>query len=364
MKITVEKEAILAGLQKVQMSISNRTPIPAIQNILFRAETDHVELAATDLELTVRAVVPATVAKAGCTTLPSRRILNIFRDWPEAEAEIVVEDDLAEIKSGKKLKYKIVGMPEEDFPKLPEIISQYAYTVPAKIFRDMLRQTGYAVSRDTTRTVLTGLLLSFKGDKLILASTDGRRMAMAEHEMEFPADAQVDLVLPGKTVAELLKTLGDTGDVKIQAVKNQISFAFDNLTIYSNLIEGQYPNYQQVIPAQCDERIGLPREDFMGAVSRVALVASEQSASIKLTFADNRVELLAQSAEVGEARESVAIKYGSKEISMMFNPDFLLEPLRTLEQDEVFLELSDERSPGVLKTDAGFLYVIMPVRLN
>ncbi len=364
MKLKVNKDVILEGLQKIQSVVSIRTTFPILQNILIKADKEKAWLSATDLEVSVRTGVQAEVGHAGASTLPARRIFSIFRELPAGEIEIEVDDkDVATIQSGSSM-FKIIGISEDEFPPLPKFDGGRVYSLDQGVFKDMLRCTSYAASKDESRYILNGVLLSFRGEKLAVVATDGRRMALYEQEVEFPKESEADLVLPFKTVDELLKTLQDEGPLKIQATNNQIAFEFEDMLIVSKLVEGTYPNFRQVIPAQCEERVGVEREALLTALRRVSLIASEKSNSVKLTFGKKRLEITAITPEIGEARESLAINYAGKQISIAFNPEFLMDPLRNLVKDEVFIELTDDLSPGVVKSDIPFLYVLMPMRTS
>jgi len=230
--------------------------------------------------------------------------------------------------------------------------------------RDGLRKTSYAISTDETRYVLNGVLFSFKDNKLTLVATDGRRLAMAEIELEFPRSHEADLIIPTKAVTELQRLLTDDGEVKVSMGGGQIAFDLNKTLLVSKLIEGNYPNYRQVIPAEAKERIKLEREMFLNSLRRVSLLASDKSHSIKLNFSKNNIDITANTPEVGEAKESIAVAYKGREFSIAFNPEFLMAPLRALTEDEVFLDLIDEMSPGVLKIQTPFLYVLMPMRIS
>jgi DNA polymerase-3 subunit beta len=270
---------------------------------------------------------------------------------------------VASIRCGSSF-FKLVGISEEDFPPLPRFEDVRSFSIEQGVFKEMLQKTAYAASADETRYVLNGVLLSFKADKLIVVATDGRRLALVEQELEFPEESEVDLIIPSKTVAELSRTLQDEGELKIRASENQVAFEFGNMLIISKLIEGSYPNFRQVIPSQSEERIAVEREGLLTAVKRVALMSSDQSSSVKLTFGKNRLEITTETPDVGEARESLPVKYDGKEISVAFNPEYMIDPLRNLHSDEVYMELTDELSPGVIKSDVPFLYVIMPIRIT
>ena len=364
MKLVVNKDVVLEGLQKVQSIVGTRTTLPILYNVLLKTEKDILSLSATDLEVSVRTAVDAKVAKAGATTLPARRIFGIFRELPATEIELDVDDkDVATIKSGASV-FKIIGISEDEFPPFPKFQGGKSYTVEQATFKKMLSCTSYAASSDESRYILNGVLLSFKGGKLTVVATDGRRMALYENEVEFLKEAEGEFVLPTKAVNELLKTLKDEGQVKIQITDNQAAFEFDNMVIVSKLLEGTYPNFRQVIPSHCEERIALERETLLTAIRRMALLVSDKTNSIVLTFGKNRLVISALAPEVGEATESLPVKYSGKEIAISFNPEFLMDSLKTLTSDEVSLELSDELSPGVVKCDAPFLYVLMPMRIK
>ena len=185
-----------------------------------------------------------------------------------------------------------------------------------------------------------------------------------EQEMDMGESAEVDIVVPTKTVNELIKTLEEDGEAVIKTSSTQVAFEFGNIFVISKLIDGTYPNYRQVIPSQCEERIAVDREMFQSAIRRVSLMLDDQAASLKILITENRMELVTSSPEVGESHESVPVKYSGKDITIAFNPAFLSAPLKHLDSDEIFLELSDELSPGVIKTNVPFLYVIMPIRVS
>ena len=208
MKLKVNKDVIFESLQKVQTIISSsKTTLPILSNILFKAEKGRLWLSATDIDVSVRTGLDADVSRVGATTLPAKRILGIVRELPTNEIEIDVDEkNAASIKCGSSF-FKIIGMSEEEFPPLPKFDGGRSYSIDQNAFREMLRHTSYAASTDEARHLLNGVLLSFKADKLTMVATDGRRMALMEQELEFPKESEADMVLPAKTVDELLRTL-------------------------------------------------------------------------------------------------------------------------------------------------------------
>jgi DNA polymerase III subunit beta len=364
MKFSVTKEKLLEGLQHVQNVVSTRTTLPILSNVLLQADGNEIHLTTTDLDVGVRGSCEAQVDKEGATTLPARRLFNIVRELPSTEIQFDVDGkNTASIRSGQSF-FKILGLPEEEFPPLPKFEDAKVVTIRQKDLRDGLRKTSYAISTDETRYVLNGVLFSFKDNKLTLVATDGRRLAMVEIELEFPRSHEADIIVPTKAVTELQRLLGEDGDVKVSMGSGQIAFDLDKTLLVSKLIEGNYPNYRQVIPAETKERVKLERETFLNSLRRVSLLASDKSNSIKLNFSKNNIDITANTPEVGEAKESLSIQYKGRDFSIAFNPEFLMAPLRNLTEDEVFLDLIDEMSPGILKIQTPFLYVLMPMRIS
>jgi len=363
MKLVASKENILEGLQKVQSGISTRNTLPILNNVCLGAKDGQVQLTATDLEVSVQTSCEAKISREGGTTLPARRLFSIIKELPTSDIEINVDDkDVATIKAGASV-FKIIGISDEEFPPIPEFEGERTITIDQAEFKKMLTATHYSSSTEESRYVLNGLLLSFKDEKLTVVATDGRRMALYEQEMEFPEESSGELVVPNKTITELVKNLGTEGTVKIMAGENQAAFEFGNMVITTKLIDGTFPNFRQVIPSQCEERVTVEREQLFNTVRRVSLV-SDKTSSITLAFDKNQLTISTISPEVGEASESIAIKYSGKAVAIAFNPDFVMDCLRSLASDEVSIELSDELSPGVIKCDAPFLYVLMPMRIR
>lgn len=364
MKLKIEKNAFLAGMQIVQNGVSLRSTLPILSNVLLTASKENLSLTTTDLDLSVRCSMKADIGKTGASTLPARRLLSIIRELPESALEMQVDDkDVAEITCGSSF-FKIIGIRDDEFPAFPKADDKRTYRLTQGAFKEMLRKTSYAASSDETRYVLNGVLLSFRGNKLIVVATDGRRLAFAEQELDVPKEAEADMILPTKTVGQLMHTLGDEGELSIHGMQNQIIFDFNDIQVASKLIEGTYPNYKQVIPGECDERIAVERESLLSALRRVSQIATDKSNAVKLIFGKNKLVVASVTPDVGEAQDSIPVKYAGKQITVAFNPEFVMDPLKNLTNDEVFFELTDELSPGVIKCDMPFLYVLMPMRVS
>lgn len=364
MKLSIVRTKFLDGLQKVQNVVTAKGSLQILSNALLHAEGNQLCITTTDLDISERCFVECEVEKPGSTTLPIRRLASIIREMDEGKILIEVnEDDVASVQSGSSF-FKIIGLPTRDFPPVPVTEGKFCYRIDQGAFREMLRKTSYAVSLDETRRVLNGVLLAFKENKLTMVATDGRRLALVEHEIEFPPEAEVEMVLPTKAVSELMRILGNDGDLKIYAQKNQVIFELGTTTVSSKLIDGVYPNYRQVIPGMCDERVVIDREMLLSALRRVSVVTTDKSNAMRLTFSANQLTISTSTPDVGEGRDTVPVKYAGKEVSIIFNPEYVMDPLKTIDDDEIVIEMNDGHSPALLKCSIPFLYVLMPLRIS
>lgn len=362
MKCIINKDNLLSGLQVVQSIVSGRTTLPILNNALLKVENGKLTVSATDLDVGIRVTVEATVEKAGATTLPAKKLFTISRELPGQEISLEIDSKHnASIRAGSSF-FKIVGLPEEDYPAFPKTEGAKVYKIAQNVLKDMLKRTAYAMSTDESRYVLNGILLSFQENKLTMVATDGRRMALVEQEMEIPESQQIDVILPTKAVNELQRVLDGEEQVTMSLSDNHIVFDLGNIVLFSKLVDGKYPNYRQVIPAEAKERAVIERELLLSAVHRVSLLTNDKTTSIKLTFGKNTLDIVANTPDVGEAKETMTINYKGKEFTIAFNPYFLMDPLKNIDADEIYLDFIDELSPGVLKYNKPFLYVIMPMR--
>ena len=369
MNLTISKEQLLHGLQAVQNVVGTRTTLPILSNVLVRAEDNRLELTATDLDVTISCAVEANVKTKGATTIPVKKLFGIARELSNPEIEIEVDDKNAcSIRSGPSY-YKINGLSADEYPPLQKFKENKKVTLPQEKFKGMLKKTSYAISTDESRYVLNGIFITLKEHKMTMVATDGRRLALVDEEVDIDESSQGEFIVPTKAVNELNRLLQDKGNVEIKFADNQVAFTLTDekgfsILIISKLVEGNYPNYKQVIPSETKERVALVREEFLHALRRAEIMTSDKSNSVKLSFTRNNLAITANSPEVGEARESLAINYKGKDIAIAFNPGYLIDPLTALPNDEIYIELIDELSPGVFKINGPFLYVVMPMRLS
>ena len=364
MKIKVNKEAFITALQQVQSVINSRNPLPVLSNVLFRASEGKLELTGTDTSLTVKTAIEAEVAEPGATTLPPKRIFGVIRELPVDTAELDISpENVASIHSGSS-SFKINGLGAEDYPAQVALDGAKTFTLDQGVFKNMLRLTSYAASTDANRTLLNGVLLSFKGGRLSAVATDSRRLALVEQELAIPESDEADLIVPLKTVDELLRTLGAEGEIRISATPKLAAFEYGSILVTTKLVEGVYPNFRQVVPQANGDRVTLERETFLTAIRRTSQLVSDAVSGVKLTFTANQLEILATAPDIGEARERMDVKYAGKDVTISFNPAFLMDPLKNLTTDEVYLDLLDDTSPGVIRSTVSFVYVLMPIRLS
>lgn len=374
MKFKINRDHFSNGLAQVLNVVGSKAAMPILSNVLIEAEKDQISLSTTNLDLGIRCKIKAEVKEGGSVTLPVKRLATIVRELPNVDVTVdAASNHQVKIASGGS-NFKIMGIGAEEFPKLPDTGDDKTFSLEQGELAAMLGNVAYAQSTDETRYILNGVYFNFKDAKLSLVATDGRRLALVSKEMPVPAASAGAIILPAKTVAELLRLLGKGDKLKISFNDRRAAFQIDTnkdssgltdaIYLFSKVVEGNYPNYQQVIPKETHQRIALERELFLQCVHRAALVTSEKSNSVKIKLSANLLEITASSPDFGESHESMAIAYSGPELQVAFNPQFIMDPLRALTKDQVFFELKDEVSPGVFKTLESFVCVIMPVRLS
>ena len=374
MKFKINRDHFSNGLAQVLNVVGSKAAMPILSNVLIEAEKDHISLTTTNLDLGIRCRIKAEVKESGTVTLPVKRLATIVRELPNVDVSVDSSaNHQVKITSGGS-HFKIMGIGAEEFPKLPDSADDKSFTLEQGELTTMLSNVAYAQSTDETRYILNGVYFNFKDGKLALVATDGRRLALVSKELPVPAASAGAIILPAKTVAEILRLLGKGDKLTIAFNERRAAFQIetgkdssglvDSIYLFSKVVEGNYPNYHQVIPKETHQRIALEREHFLQCVHRAALVTSEKSNSVKIKLTTNLLEISASSPDFGESHESMAISYSGPELQVAFNPQFVMDPLRALTKDQVFFELKDEVSPGVFKTLESFVCVIMPVRLS
>ena len=374
MKFTINREHFSNGLQQVLHVVGTRATMPILSNVLIEAEDGYISLTTTNLDMGIQCRIEAEVKDAGGLTLPVRKLATIIRELPNLDVQVQSIGHRAEISSGGSL-FLINGIGPEEFPSLPTFSDDRQFVLSQETLATMLRSVAYGQSTDESRYILNGVFFNFSDDKLTLVATDGRRLALISKELEIEESNAGNLILPAKSVAELLRLLGQADEIKIWFSDRQVAFQIgaekgkeglkEHVYLVSKIVEGNYPNYQQVIPKETHHRVKIGREDLLHCIHRAALVTNEKNNTVTLKIHNDKLEITASSPELGESHESLGgIPYEGPEVKIAFNPQFLMDPLRSLTKDEIFFEFKDELSPGVFRTLESFLCVVMPIRIN
>jgi len=344
--------------------VEPRQTLPILANVLIETESDAVRVTATDLEVGARVSIPAKVAKGGTITVSARKLSEIVRELPAAALSLKVGENSAVSLRCGGASYRMVGLGSEDFPAVVPAAPSAWLTIQAKMLRDMLAQTTFAISHDESRFALNGVLFSFQPKELRLVATDGHRLAVASRSVGEGLSGTTGIV-PRKAVVEIARVLGASEDVQIAITENQFVLQMPNFVMTARLIEGQFPNYEAVLPRAHPGKLVIPRAALMAALRRVSVMAEERNKPVKLLLRPGALVLSAASHDLGEAEEALEVQYSGDEVSIGFNSRYVLEALAPIETDDVVFEFKDGLSPGVVKgvEEEGYSCVIMPMRI-
>lgn len=366
MEIKVQKSELLKKITLgVNVAASKPSTLPILNNLLLETQKDgKLKVVATDMEVGISTLVSVEVVQGGSITVPARKFFDIVKELPEGVVEITVtKNNTVNIKAGKSY-FKIMGLDKEEYPKLPDFSLNESIEVEQSVIKESLSLTTFAISHDETRYVLNGVLLSIHGQQVKFVATDGRRLAFYKREIKQKNTKSIDMIIPSKTVHELLKLLSWEGVVKIVHSQNKVIFSFDDTYLTSSLIEGNFPNYEQVIPKEEKTLVVANREEFLQAVRRAALLTSPEAPALKFDFIKNKILVSAKTPNMGEAKEELLAEFKGGEITIGFNPGYFLDVLKNLSDENITISLTEPDKPGLIKGRDGYLYVIMPMQLN
>ena len=365
MKFSTTKDVLVKGLQNIQVAISVKSSLPILSNILVEAIEDALILTTTDLDIGIVTKLQIKPSVVGSVTVPAKKFFDIIKELPNNEniSVSVKKNNLVQIDCEKN-SFKIMGLPKEEFPQLPEFKDKDSMAIEQKKLKKMILTTSFAISHDETRYVLNGILFVIKPSYIRLVATDGRRLALAEEKAQLPKTLERKVIVPAKAVTELAKLLGDEGDVKIFFGDNQIFFDVGHSRLISRLIEGEFPNYEQVVPKEAKDKLNISRDKFLSAIKRVALFTNPESMAVKVDVARDKVVLSKNSQYLGEARVEIDADYKGKDVSVGFNPDYIADVLKGLSQETVNFEIVDAEKPGVLRIGDEYIYVVLPMQLT
>jgi DNA polymerase-3 subunit beta len=367
MKVICNRGALLEALTVCGNVVASRTPKPVLQCVKLTAADDRLTVAATDLEVAIRySDNQIQIEQAGETLVPADKFRDIVRESVDDTLSIEVANDVANIK-GQDSHFKIFTQNPADFPPVPDFEGEASFEIAGGLLKQLVGQTLFAAAKESTRYAFNGVLLVVKGKKISLVSTDGRRLAMAKGDLisdKLGKDGAQSIV-PAKALNLLDKLVDDPEEtIAVQIRENQVIFHSPSATLTSNLVEGQFPPYEDVIPKDTDKKMTAATADFLSAIRRAALLTTEDSKGVRMAFSKKGMILTSRSPESGEATINFPCKFEGADIEIGFNPNFVTDALKVVDNDEISLELTAPNRPGLLKGGANFLYVIMPVNLQ
>ena len=362
MRFKVDKDIFLNGIQTVQNVITSKALLPILSNILLETQSGGLRLTATDLDIGISCVIPVDIVETGAITIPAKRLGDIIKELPGDKVDVNIKKNNLVLIETDSCQFKIIGLPREEFPKLPEFHNKEAIKIEKSLLKEMLGLTSFAVSFDETRYILNGILFKIEKNNLILVATDGKRLAIIEKKLKQEVNKNIYIIVPIKTIQELNRNLDDEGEVSMVLGENQVLFDLGRVVIISRLIEGEFPDYRQVIPPVSENKVVIDREQLLLAVKRAALLSTPDYQAVKLELFKNKIVISKATPDVGESREEVAVEYSGKELVVGFNPAYVIDVLKNLFIEKIELELIDGEKPGVIRHD-GYVYIVLPMRL-
>ncbi|MBI3315404.1 MAG: DNA polymerase III subunit beta [Candidatus Omnitrophica bacterium] len=370
MKIITSKDGLLKGIQIVQNAVSTKSTLPILSHILLEAKKQEIKLTATDLEIGVSVKVEGEVQEEGAITIPARKFSEIVKELPnQSEIHISVKKgQTVTIEVGKSY-FRLLGLLKEDFPQLPDFPAHGSRSVdlvniPQKILKNMIQLTSFAMSHDETRYVLNGILFSFREKTLKLVATDGRRLALIQKNIGELGNLKKDVIVPMKTILELSRDLGEEGEVMFYFKENQLQISLGAIAITSRLVEGEYPNYDQVIPKKTKEELKINTQSFLQATRRASILTNQESQSVKINIIKDRMIITKNTPDLGEAHEELEVDYKGGELAIGFNPSFIVDVLKNIEEDSVRFGFIDPEKPAVIRSGEDYTYIVLPMQVT
>lgn len=364
MKVKVLREEITKGLQDVISAIPSRSSLPILSNLLLEASDQSLKITATDLEICIKKQVSAEVIESGKITTPGKKLHDILR---EASDEVFIIEEtkgFGMILRGEKFYVKLLGFSPDEYPDIPEI-SGNELILDATVVKEMVSKTYFACSREETRYVLNGILFDFRGQDLRMVASDGRRLAL--YHSKINTKFQGKYIVPQKAIIELLRLIDKTESeqihLKISDKNNQISFVTAGTELITRLIEGEFPNYEDVIPQESSTKIKLKTAQFYQAIKRASLLSTTESIAVRLEVTKNSLTVSKITPELGEVREELEVDYKGEDMVIGFNPQYLLDVLKTISEEKIEIELNGADKPGVIRLNSYYIYLVLPMQL-
>ena len=366
MNFTITRQNLHNGLAAVSASIPSKTTLPVLSNILFEARDGEVRMSGTDLDVAVRVRVPAEVKQHGSLTAPGKKLQEIVRELPDHPVEVTTRGEQIELKCGKS-HFKLNGLPADEFPTLTEVDFGTGLTVTGTNLNGLIHRTSFAVSTEESRPILNGVLWELRDGEMKMVATNGHRLARMSVPVESTGTRSADFIVPPAALGQVQRLFKDSDSIEVARSDNHLGFRAASTEVYTRLIEGTYPNYEQVIPRDNDKTATIDKKALESAVRRMAVVASDQTHRIRLKFEPNRVHLNVLTPDLGEGHDELEIDYQGSELEIGFNANYLLEVLRYMPSDEVkFSFKAPERAATmepVGENVPDYLCLVMPLRL-
>lgn len=374
MKFSVPKGELLESVQDLLSVVPTRTTLPILSNILLETDSNNLKIAATDLDISMITTLPVRVTEKGAITVPAKTFIEIIRESPETEIEVSSTDTRVEIKIDKGV-YKLSGLPKDEFPKIPEAKKALQIKIPGKEIAKMIRKTIFAISADETRPALNGILWQTKGEWMQMVATDGHRLAKISLKNKKFKGLNEDVIIPPKALNLLMKLVGEKEvDVGVIFSEKNIIFCLNDVVLSSRLIEGPYPNFDQVIPKDNDKKLTANKDLLMNTVKRVAILANTLTHQVKFSLKKNSLDLSSVNFDMGgEAKESIKCDYGAEHMDIGYNAHYLIDILKQMDGEEITFDLATPVAAGVIhstqkskeaeKASEDYLCLVMPLRL-
>lgn len=368
MKIRIPRHDLFDAVNKVKSVVSAKSALPILSHILMEAEDTSVRLSATDLKVSIQCTVDCTVDTPGALTVSSQRIASILAELPDADIEFDLDTktNVISLTCGK-IQTKLFSMSPDEFPPIRDFDGVEPLVLPQLMLKTIFQKTSFAICTDQARYNLTGLLIEIGDGRMTAVATDGRRMSLVTEADGIPDGIDIKVIVPGKMIRELERLLDDDDDVKIQLTENQAAFSFANMRLVTALIEGNFPNYDTVVPKNHDKEAVFDTAQFTEAMRRTRTMTNDKFNSVRFVMNDGQAVLRVVTPEVGEYEEELPVTYGGDELEIAFNPDFVLEVLRHIDTEKTRFVLKDAMSPGVLTPlndgDPDYVNVVMPIRI-
>lgn len=366
MKVICARKDLYEGVQTAARAVSARTSLPILGHLLITAEEDKIRIAATDLEIGMECVVEANVQEPGSMTAPARVISEVLASLPETDVALSVDDtNTVSIKAATS-DFSILGLPPEEFPMLPEVREEVSFVIEREVLREGIRKTSFAIGIDESRAILTGILVQVTESGLKLVSTDTHRLCVLDCALVEGRGA-VNAIVPGRAMNEVLRVVPEgEGTVSVGISNSQVKFKVGDTILISRLIEGQFPNFEKVIPTEHNKKLTIPAEQFESSLKRVSIVARENSNRAVIQTEDGKLTITAESGSVGKAHEEVEIVKEGEDIKMAFSAKYLLDALAVIDTEAVEMELTGEVNQAVMKPQGqeDYIYVVMPMQVS